>query len=340
MLNKVYRLISAKQFEPVMIEEEITENTTIVRPTSLSICHADQRYYTGNRDKEVLKKKLPMALIHEGVGVVVKDCSETFNAGDRVVIVPNTPIESSAVVDENYLLTSKFRSSGFDGLMQEYIFSTPDRLVKVPDCISDNVAAYSELVSVAIHSIDRLERIRNSDLESFGVWGDGSLGYITANILYDRYPNSKIYVFGKDEEKLSLFSFVETFVIDEIPSDLKISHCFECVGGRASGNAINQIIEYIKPQGTIGIMGVSEDEIPVNTRMILERGLTISGTSRSSALDFKKSMAYLSEFKNSRKRLENLMSKKVHVRKIDDIHQAFEADIYSGFGKTVISWDI
>jgi ribitol-5-phosphate 2-dehydrogenase len=37
----------------------------------MSICAADQRYYTGSRDENVLSKKLPMSLIHEGVGEVV-----------------------------------------------------------------------------------------------------------------------------------------------------------------------------------------------------------------------------------------------------------------------------
>ena len=46
------------------------DDHVIIRPTHLSICNADQRYYQGTRDPEVLAKKLPMALIHEGIGVV------------------------------------------------------------------------------------------------------------------------------------------------------------------------------------------------------------------------------------------------------------------------------
>ena len=71
MLNKVYRLVSAKQITVDFEERRLEGDGVIVRPTKISICAADQRYYTGTRGKEVMKQKLPMALTHEGVGEVV-----------------------------------------------------------------------------------------------------------------------------------------------------------------------------------------------------------------------------------------------------------------------------
>ncbi|MGB4921459.1 MAG: alcohol dehydrogenase catalytic domain-containing protein, partial [Enterococcus aquimarinus] len=73
MLNQVYRLVSPRQFESITVNEELNADTIIVRPLYLSICHADQRYFTGRRDKQVLAEKLPMALIHEGIGEVIFD---------------------------------------------------------------------------------------------------------------------------------------------------------------------------------------------------------------------------------------------------------------------------
>lgn len=35
-----------------------------------------------------------MALIHEGIGVVVKDATGAFARGSRVVMVPNAPCET------------------------------------------------------------------------------------------------------------------------------------------------------------------------------------------------------------------------------------------------------
>ena len=83
MINIVYRLKSPKFFEEAI--DEIELDGVVVRPTYLSICQADQRYYQGSRPAEVLEAKLPMALIHESIGTVVKDNTGTYNVGDNVI---------------------------------------------------------------------------------------------------------------------------------------------------------------------------------------------------------------------------------------------------------------
>ena len=64
MVNYVYQLISPRVIS-IKYENLNLDDRVIVKPLYMAICHADQRYYTGNRDKKVLSKKLPMALIHE-----------------------------------------------------------------------------------------------------------------------------------------------------------------------------------------------------------------------------------------------------------------------------------
>ena len=51
--------------------------------------------------------------------------------GDTVVMIPNTPTQVDNIIAENYLRTSKFRASGFDGFMQHYVFMERDRINKV-----------------------------------------------------------------------------------------------------------------------------------------------------------------------------------------------------------------
>jgi ribitol-5-phosphate 2-dehydrogenase len=282
-----------------------------------------------------------MALIHEGVGEVVKDYTGQFQPGDRVAIVPNTPVDSDPIIAENYLRTSKFRSSGFDGLMQEYVVSKPDRLVKILDDVPSNVAAYTEMISVAVHAIQRLARVMDGHQESFGIWGDGNLGYISANILRSLYPESKIYVFGKNKDKLNFFSFVdETYLIDDIPEGLEISNAIEAVGGVGSQYALEQIVEMIKPMGSIALMGVSENPIEINTRLSLEKGLTFSATSRSSAKNFEDTIQFLSDYPAARKRFENLVGIQQTVRTIDDIKTFFEDDLNNAWGKSVMKWEM
>mgnify|MGYP001211858721 CR=1 FL=1 len=119
MLNTVYQLVAPRKFEVTYENIGLQDDDIIVRPTHLSICNADQRYYQGLREEHVLRQKLPMALIHEGIGVVLRDPSGEFEPGEEVVMIPNTPVEEDEFIAENYLRSSKFRASGFIGFMQE-----------------------------------------------------------------------------------------------------------------------------------------------------------------------------------------------------------------------------
>ena len=339
MINKVYRLVNAKQITVHFEERRMEGDGIIVRPTKLSICAADQRYYTGTRGKEAMRKKLPMALIHEGVGQVVFDPKGEYQVGDHVVMVPNTPTEEEQVIAENYLLSSKFRASGFDGFMQDYVFMGRDRVVKYTQ-INDDVASFIELMSVAMHAIHRFETKSHEKRDTFGIWGSGNLGFITALILKKRYPNSKVIVFGRSEEKLNYFSFVdETYQIDNIPAHVRVDHAFEAVGGKGSQFAIDQMIDYLNPEGSIALLGVSEHPVEINTRMVLERGLTLIGSSRSGARDFRESVEFLETYPDVQNQLQKLISAVIDVRSIEDMNKAFEYDLTTPF-KTVMNWKV
>mgnify|MGYP000609675213 CR=1 FL=1 len=109
MINTVYRLVAPRRFEVAFEDINLFGENAIVRPTYLSICNADMRYYLGTRDAKVLAEKLPMALIHEGVGEVFLDPTGTFKTGDKVVMVPNAPVEKDEFIAEDYLQNSVAR---------------------------------------------------------------------------------------------------------------------------------------------------------------------------------------------------------------------------------------
>ena len=339
MINSVYRLIAPGMIEVACTQPDI-KNSVLLRPVYLSVCKADQRYYLGNRSREALKAKLPMALIHECVAKVVFDPTGNFKPGEIVVPVPNTPTEDDDVIAENYRPTSRFCSSGYDGFLRDYIDISPDRLVRVPDGVDLRIASFAELISVSVHAISRFEKFSHTRKNSIGIWGDGNVGFITALILKALYPETKLYVFGTVYDKLAYFSFADgAYHVDHVPEGLKIDHAFECVGGEGSRFAIAQIIDLINPEGSIGLMGVSERFVDINTRMVLEKGLNLFGSSRSGVEDFQKTMDILAENPKILAYLENLIGGVVEVRTISDIHSAFAQDISRHFGKTVIKWE-
>lgn len=340
MLNTVYQLKRPRQFEAVFKNVDLDDEHTIVRPTYLSICNADQRYYQGTRDKEVLRKKLPMALIHEGIGKVIHDPTGNFVNGDNVIIIPNIPTEKDEIIAENYLYSSRFCSSNEDGFLRELIQTRPDRLIRLPDGINPLVAAFTELVSVGYHAVDRFDKIAHLRRDTIGVWGDGNLSFITSLLLKKRFPESKIYVFGKHRQKISEFSFADrTFEITEVPKEIEVDHAFECVGGNGAVRSIDQMIDHIRPEGTISLLGVTEDPIPMNTRMILEKGLVVQGSSRSGRKDYEGLLLMYKKHPEIIDYLENIIGAQIRIRTLDDIVKAFETDIYKISGKTIIIWD-
>ena len=341
MLNTVYRLVAPRRFEAAFQNLTLREDTVLVRPEYLSICHADQRYYQGKRSPEVLKRKLPMALIHEGIGSVVYDASGEFKKGQRVVMIPNIPTEEDTVIGENYLRSSYFCSSGHDGFMRDYVTLPKSRFLPIEDSIPNEVAAFIELVTVSYHAIMRLESIRHKRNEVIGVWGDGNLGYITALLLKTMHPLRKVVIMGVNEEKLSSFTFAdEVHLVNDLPADFVMDHGFECVGGIYSERAINQMIDVIKPEGTMSLLGVSETNVNINTRMILEKGLRLFGSSRSGREDFAGVLRLLHENPSLIQYLETLVHSVIEVRDMQDIAKAFEQDQQKQVGKTILKWNI
>ena len=337
MINYVYQLTSPRVIS-IKYENLNLDDKVVIKPLYMAICHADQRYYTGTRDKKVLSQKLPMALIHECCGEVVIDKSGKFKKGQKVVLIPNVPGKYNDEIYENYGEGAKFLSSGYDGFMREYINLSADRVVPFENTPLE-IAAITEFISVSVHAIERFKKISHSKKDTIGVWGDGSLAFVTANVLKKEFSNSQIIVFGKNRDKLSLFSFVDkTILIDNIPKDLKIDHAFECVGGEGSFYAIDDIIRCIKPQGTVMLMGVSENKVGINTRDILEKGLTFVGSSRSGYQDFVRAVEILQDEK-VQKRLKLIIENYGVVKKIEDIHKVFNFDLNTSF-KTVFRWEI
>jgi ribitol-5-phosphate 2-dehydrogenase len=100
---------------------------------------------------------------------------------------------------------------------------------------------------------------------------------------------------------------------------------------------MRQITKLISPQGCVSMMGVTEDEISINTRIVLDKGLKLLGNSRSSAEDFVKAVDLIQSSAVCKKYLETLISDVIEIRNETDITKLFEQDCLNDF-KTVGKW--
>lgn len=353
--SKSYRLISPGKFEEVMLQHTVNNNQVVVRPSMASICHADIRYYTGQRRKEALDRKLPMALFHEGIGFVTQSNDSSFDKGERVVIVPNIParrLEKNALelppkkrdIMDNYLPNSVFLGSGYDGIGQQYMVLPRENVVSIPTDVPDEIALLAELTSVSLHAVSNVSDCLNDG--KVAVFGDGPVGYLTAATLHHIYGVSKdnLLVFGTTDERLVHFDFATTHFVQNFNfgKEEDVVAVIECTGGEFSKSAINQAIDLIEPQGKITLMGVSEEYVPLNTRDILEKGLKVYGSSRSTEEEFKTLMKAFQnqEFQYTLKKL--IPDKNEIIKNAGDLEKAMDNTIKNkNWKKTFLSfeWD-
>ncbi|TMV49090.1 zinc-binding dehydrogenase [Paenibacillus mesophilus] len=301
--SRTFRLTEPHVVQELMVDRSVRSGFVVIEPTLASICHADLRYFGGHRKPEVLAKKLPMALLHEGIGTVVGGASAKLPIGQKVVIVPYLPgyllhgLEPEQCcpacrgeIADNYCSRGGFLGSGTDGIAQSRLVLPELCAIPIPASIPDEIAVLSELCSVSFRALravrDKLGEAR------VAVFGDGPVGYLTAAMLHHAFgvDRNRLTVFGAIREKLDQFTFATTEMVqsyDFRSGGSKADIVVECTGGRFSESAINQGIDLLKYGGHLIAMGVSEELVPINTRDVLEKGITIHGSSRSSDKDFR-----------------------------------------------------
>lgn len=309
MIKQVIRLIRPGLFLPCFAVETPGPEDVLVRPRYLSVCAADQRYFQGNRPSEVLAKKLPLALFHEAVGEVLRDPSGELPPGTFCVLLPGGV--DSAEDGSNYQKGAFFRSSNADGFCQEVMCLDRRELLPIP---GEPVWPYvfTELMSVCCQALRRLENVTSvSDETHIGIWGDGAMSFMMALTLSQLKPDCLVSVFGKHDNKLINFSFVEHRInIADRANSTSVDIAVECVGGAGAQTAITQAVDRLVPKGTLLLMGVSETPPVVPTRLVLEKGLTIIGSSRSTRRDFENAMRLI-----ARPDVQNSLFKIVSLRR-------------------------
>ncbi len=335
MIKQVIQLIRPGLFLPTFAVETPEKGDILVRPKYLSICAADQRYFRGNRPPAVLAKKLPLALFHEAVGEVLDDPSGELQARTFCVLLPGGV--DSAENESNYRKGAFFRSSNADGFCQELMYLKRGEILPIQDAPAW-IYVFSELMSVCCQALRQIEKVKNiPEGCSVGVWGDGAMAYMMALTVSQLKPTCRIIVFGKHDEKLLNFSFVYKRINITDNTEFKnedVDFAIECVGGSGAQNAIAQAVDRLIPTGTLLLMGVSENAPIVPTRLVLEKGLTLVGTSRSTRNDFRQAMKLISkqDVKNS---LLKIVSMRCSVSSASELIDVFNQDFYLPY-KTII----
>jgi len=343
LFAKSYKITEPKRFE--IFVEDIRNENVLVRPEILAVCKADIRYYLGNRSLNILKRKFPMSLIHEATGVVIRDKSGKFKSGQRVVLLPcrksdcdgtkcEVCVRNNPHLLDNYCPESKFCSSNYDGFSKELIDLEHEYMIPIPDEIGVE-AVFSELISVGCCAMRRAGFTDGEKVKSVTVWGDGIMGFIIS--LVAKYGfGCDVNIVGLSKEKLDMFDFANVYYSNDIDSLPRMSVAIEAVGGNASGIAANQAIDKLYSGGKLILSGVANENVPLNTRMVLEHGISIRGTTRSVRCDFEMAVELLKN-PDFRAQIKKLLLSVNEVNNIRDYYAIFEKESKStALGKNIM----
>ncbi len=266
----------------------------LLRVRRVGICGTDLHIFQGHLDHRVPKGGV---IGHETFADVVEaPAGSGFRAGDRVVVDPVVACLSCRAcrMGATYLCQKlKVRGVDVTGGMQEYWAVPVTQMLHVPDTLSDDQAAVIEPLAVATHDVDRAEVKRGDRVI---VFGGGPIGALIAMVARGRGAEVAVveinpYRIGLLEElrlttvgpDIDVEKFVETFTDGD-----GVDVAFEVTGNPAAARMVTDVV---RVWGTVSIVAIHAEPIPINLYRMFERELTIQGARLYARRDWEEAIA-------------------------------------------------
>ena len=253
----------------------------LLRVRRVGICGTDLHIFQGHLDHRV-----PMNGIigHETFAEVeAAPQGSGFSPGDRVVVEPVLFCGTchTCRMGATYLCR-ELKVLGVDapGGMQEYWPVPCDRLLKVPDSISDTDAALIEPLAVATHDVARAE-VKPGD--AVVVFGGGPIGTLIA--LVCRHRAARVKVVEINPHRVAMLQAIGLDTIG--PEEDVVRHVTAWTDGygadvafEVSGDpaAVRLITDVVRVWGTVSIIAIHAEPVPVHLYALFARELRVHGS--------------------------------------------------------------
>lgn len=268
-----------------------------IRMHYCGVCGSDISIVAGKHPRA----KAPLVLGHEFVGTVeeIQGGSGRIAIGDRVVAYPLISCGTCLPCRTGHphvCQTLRLIGIDGDGGMAETAWVDEDVLFKVPDGLSDQVAALVEPLAVIVRS---LHQARFNLLDSAVVVGAGPIGILTAIVL--RHSGaSRIFISDVDGGRLKFAASLGFEAVDVRSTNL-VGHVaattagegvdvvFECSGVES---AALEMTKLVRVGGMICMTGIHKAPRPVDLRDLNFKELTLIGSRVYTKHEFEATVAY------------------------------------------------
>lgn len=268
----------------------LREGEALVKVAYGGICGTDMMIYAGKHPRA----KAPLAMGHEFCGVIEELNGESsFCPEDRVVIEPTISCgECDACLSGHFNVCNTLKLIGIDqnGGFAEYVAVPFHRLHRIPDQLSNEHAAVTEPVSVAVHSVRR-SNMKIGD--TIVILGGGPIGLLIGQIAR-KAGAAEVIISEQSPYRLERAREFGFSVID-----VKTTGLNEEVNSRTNGKGADvvfevagamstalQMTELVKIQGTILVVSVFKQNPSVNLAQMHFREISLKTTRCYSGDDF------------------------------------------------------
>jgi 2-desacetyl-2-hydroxyethyl bacteriochlorophyllide A dehydrogenase len=176
---RAVRVVGPGILELADVPEPETTGGVLVKASRVGICGTDVKIVAGT-----IPVDYPRIVGHELVGnVETAPSGVSFAVGDRVLVDPGVACGSCAmclVGRTNICLVGGLLGRDVDGVFAEYSVAPPDRLLAIPESITDRAAGVLQVLGTCVHAVSALE---TSPGQVAAVIGLGVSGQLISQLL-------------------------------------------------------------------------------------------------------------------------------------------------------------
>ncbi|WP_039238832.1 alcohol dehydrogenase AdhP [Bacillus thermotolerans] len=275
----------------------------LVKIEACGVCHTDLHAAHGDWP---VKPKLPLIPGHEGVGIVeeVGEGVTLLKVGDRVGI----PWLYSACGECEYCLKGQEtlcpnqENGGYsvDGGYAEYCLAAADYVPKIPEGLDPVEAAPILCAGVTTYKALKVSGAKPGDWVA--IYGIGGLGHVA--LQYAKAMGFNVIAVDIADEKLEL---AKSLGADEAVNGMKedpVQAIQNLVGGvqasisvAVTKKAFEQAYLSVKRGGTLVVVGLPNDELPIPIFDTVLNGVTVKGSIVGTRMDMREALEFAAQGK-------------------------------------------
>ncbi|MBS4154265.1 L-threonine 3-dehydrogenase [Cobetia sp. MC34] len=319
---------------------EIGHNDVLIKIRKTAICGTDMHIYQWDEWSQATVP-VPMVTGHEYAGEIVALGSEVlgYEIGDRVSgegHITCGHCRNCRAGRRHLCRNTEGVGVNRPGAFAEYLALPAYNLFKLPDEISDDLAAIFDPFGNAVHTALAFDVVGEDVL----ITGAGPIGIMAAAVI--RHIGARhVVITDVNDYRLALAEQmgatrtvnVSRESLKEVMAELDMHEGFDVVL-EMSGvpSAVEQMLDVINHGGKIAMLGIPPDEMAIDWTKVIFKGLTIKGIYGREMFETWYKMASLIQ---SGLDLSPIIT---HRLGVEDFQQGFEIMGSGQSGKVVLDW--